>query len=353
MRPPKPGQRMKPQYRTHWKPLLSLALVLTVGVVTTWLFVRQPPKRTVFFGETDPMTGYRCRIKLSSDWKQEPGDLNNPTFVAPPLSPVQQWIHRYLLRRPVANPAKIYLRGYPQLASYLSAGYPEIPLGRGYRVLQQRHFHIDGYAATLVIFETPANTPSHGEWMAVYVPSSATLYTVAGMSEPANANGMDREIQGVIDSFQVEKAPVSGTDLEVIETGLSDWQAQNETRVKTSGNDEIVVYNRCLENLKPKNRKLILSDMKAFTADLQKARTAPGYDALEDSYKVYDPTWKKFFPHAFAYIYVGRPTYPDSETAILELRSGPEPHGDNINTYTLKRKQGKWSIVNREILHPL
>jgi hypothetical protein len=72
---------------------------------------------------------------------------------------------------------------------------------------------------------------------------------------------------------------------------------------------------------------------------------------LEDNYKVSRPSWKKFFPHAFAGIYVGRPTYPDNETAVLKLRAA-ESSGENTNRYTLKRKQGQWSIIRRDVWHP-
>ena len=59
------------------------------------------------------------------------------------------------------------------------------------------------------------------------VPASATVYKMLGVSKVSTADRLDREMQGVIASFHVEKVPVSITNLEVIETALSDWQSLN------------------------------------------------------------------------------------------------------------------------------
>lgn len=145
---------------------------------------------------------------------------------------------------------------------------------------------------------------------------------------------------------------MSVTDLEVIEAALSDWQSLNGLEHRKSGDDQVVVYNQCLEDFKPHNRKLVLSDMKAFTAEVNKAHSAPGRSIFDDANTLDGPIWRKFFPHAFAYIHVGRPTYPDKETAILELTFGPGQHGDGTSTYTLKRKQGNWNIIKRDVSYP-
>jgi hypothetical protein len=176
---------------------------------------------------------------------------------------------------------------------------------------------------------------------------------VYGVAPASDAGRLDCEMEGVIASFHVEKVPVSITDLEIIEAALSDWQLLNGRGHRKSGDDEVVVYNQCLEDLKSHNRKLVFSDMKAFTAEVDKARTAPNRNVVEGVDTADGPILRKFFSHAFAYIHVGRPTYPENETAVLELSSGPEQHGYRSSLYTLKRKKGKWSIIKRDVFKPV
>ena len=335
----------KPKSRARWKPVAILAIVLTVGVVATCLSLRNAQERTTFFGAIDPMTGYRCRITLSSGWKQEPAEADNPSFVAPPLSPIRKWIDRYLLHQPVTEPASINLSGGSLANFTLREGYPERSMRTGEHLRTQRRFHIHDYPATLVELD-------NGEYLFVYVPAAATVYRVAGVSGASGTDRLQREMQGVIASFQVEKVPVSAIDLEVIEAALSDWQSLNGLEHGKSGDDQIVVYNQCLEDFKPHNRKIILSDMKAYTAEIDKAWAAPNRSIFDDANTLDRPILRKFFPHAFGYVYVGRPTYPDNDTAILELTVGPGEHGDGTSIYTLKRKKGKWNIIKRDGSYP-
>jgi len=346
---------MKLKNRNRWKFLIVITAVLVVGMVAIGALVRQAQKRTVFLSEVDPMTGYRYRITLSADWKKEEEDttfassaFSTSSFVESQGSPVPQWIQRHLWRRKTTEPLKINLASYPLTFLPKDGGYPELTPETGSRVIMQRQLHIDGCAATLMAVDSPIDT-QYREHLVVYVPASTTMYSVVGISEPSGAVRLDHEMQGVIASFHTEKVPVSRTDLEVIETALSDWQTVHGLEHKEAGDDEVVVYNKCFENFKPQNHKLVLSDMKAFL--LAMSRYAPNYSTLYDDYLVSRPPWKKFYPHAFAHIYTGRPTYPNTDTAVLELRCA-ESSGETKNRYTLKRKQGKWSIVQRNNPRP-
>jgi len=342
---------MKIKNCTRWKSFAVLTAVVVVGALAIGLFVRQAQKRTTFWSEVDPITGYRYRITLSADWKIDEGTIYpssiSSSFIESSGSPIRQWIQRHLWRRKPAEPLKIVLVRFPLTLFSTNNEDPELTPESGERVLRKQHLHIDDCAATLLAVDTPGRTQSR-ENLLIYVPAAATAYSVVGFSGPFEANRMDREMQGVIASFHTEKVPVSRTDLAVIEPALSDWQTVHGLERRGAGDDEVIVYNRCFEDFKPRNPKLVLSDMKAFLSAM--SRYAPDYVPWYDDYKVSRPPWKKFYPHAFAYIYIGRPTYSDPDTAVLELRCA-ESSGETRNRYMLKRKQGKWSIVQRDVPH--
>jgi len=336
--------------RVRWKFLAALIAVVAVGGVAIGLFVRQAQKRTTFWTDVGPMMGYRYRITLSAEWKKgEESTVYSPSFVESQGSPIRQWVQHHLWLRKAAEPLKIDMNSLPLEFSPTDGKYPELIPEIGSRVLVQRQLHIDGCAATLVGFMNPSGT-HYEEHLVVYVPASTTVYSVNGFSDPSGAVRLDHEMQEVVASFHTEKIPVSRTDLEVIEAALSDWQTVNGREHREAGDDEVIVYNSGFEYFKPHNRKLVLSDMKAFLAAMNRY-ASNDYRALYDNYMVTRPPWKQCYPHAFALIFVGRPTYSENDTAVLEFRCR-DSRGEIYKSYTLKRKEGKWSISRRGDLPP-
>jgi hypothetical protein len=201
--------------RARWKSLLTLAAVLMVGVVATHVLLHRAQERTTFFGEADPMSGYRCRITLPSGWKQQPPlreMSENSFFVAPPLNPVQQWLDSNLLNRPVSRPPRIYLCHLPLRSRMplrgfgLSGGYPEPKwLGR-MQFLTHRHLEVGGYHATFIKWFDPALRTFRSETLYVSVPEHSTVYIVDGFAELASEERLDREMQALIPSLHIEKA---------------------------------------------------------------------------------------------------------------------------------------------------
>ena len=52
--------------RGRWKPLATLALILILGVLGTYLIFVKARQRTTFVSKV--ISGYRCRFTVSSDW---------------------------------------------------------------------------------------------------------------------------------------------------------------------------------------------------------------------------------------------------------------------------------------------
>ncbi|MCW3097485.1 MAG: hypothetical protein JWL77_3103 [Chthonomonadaceae bacterium] len=197
--------------RGRWKPLVVFAIGLAVGVVVTCLFLRKVTQRTTFFGETDPASGYRCRITLPSDWKQKARlreMADNSFFVASSSSPLQQWIESRLLHRPASRPTTIYLSHSALRGFRLTGGYPEPTFVGQARLLTHRHLDVDGYHATMIRMNYPALASLHSEVLFVYAPDHSTVYTVYGSAAASHEEQLDREMQGVIASFHVEKVAV-------------------------------------------------------------------------------------------------------------------------------------------------
>ncbi|MCW3095795.1 MAG: hypothetical protein JWL77_1413 [Chthonomonadaceae bacterium] len=199
--------------RSRWKTFALLAAVLVVGMVTTCLLVGKAQERTTVFGEIDREAGLRCRVTLSTGWKQQAREIGSPSFVASPLSPVQQWIDRHLLHRPTSQLPTISLGRFP-IGGFrgfcLREGYPELVQSRRLRMLSHRRLHVDGYPATLIEHDYRGTPSLNVTALFVYVPNHATVYAVYGLSEASNADRFDREMQAVIASFHIEKVVPTG-----------------------------------------------------------------------------------------------------------------------------------------------
>ena len=73
-------------------------------------------------------------------------------------------------------------------------------------------FSRTGFPATLSRMEMPATNksdpPARLTFLLIYVPKHAAVYTLVGFSEDSNSDSLDREIEGIGDSFHVEQANV-------------------------------------------------------------------------------------------------------------------------------------------------
>jgi hypothetical protein len=169
-------------------------------VVASWLMSRTDQDRKPFVGGTDPASGLRCRITVSSGWKQGDGFL----FYDPPLLSTQRWINRELLDRADPQPPALLLsNGLRKF--YLRDGYPELKQPGRFLHLTHLHLQVGGYPATLLKYDALGPPPYHCLFLLVYVNDNSKVYSVFTSAAPSNADMLEREMQAIIASFHIEK----------------------------------------------------------------------------------------------------------------------------------------------------
>jgi len=212
--------------RSRWK--LLIALVVVPGTVMLCLFVGKMRERKEFIA--DAVDGFRYRCALSTDWQSTKDDTHYLVKMpgiynfAPAPSLIQEWISSHLGQPyPVkgnfpAVPTVIQMHTNsvrsPNNSILIQAGYPE-PKWGGMRphILTERHLRIGSYPATVLTWEM-ANTgfSEHGTALLVYQTENGNTYVVSGMAEPQSGGRVDREMEGIVESFHVEKVvPEGGT----------------------------------------------------------------------------------------------------------------------------------------------
>ncbi|MCW3100600.1 MAG: hypothetical protein JWL77_6218 [Chthonomonadaceae bacterium] len=202
--------------RTRWKFFGILAAVVVLGAVGLCLWESKPPRRKEFIGQVDPVSGYRCRFTLSSEWREDKpekgSDLLSIDYFCPPVpNLIHAWIANHLLHQvvPSATEPTINLLA-PRISAVhvfkIQAGYPE--LINQPRYFTHRHLRIDGFPATVV---TTSDKSDSATILLVYIPDHSISYRVTGSGTPYNAAETDREMQAIIASFHVEKVvPANG-----------------------------------------------------------------------------------------------------------------------------------------------
>jgi hypothetical protein len=193
-KPTDQGQKMKNDRRTKLGFAVALGVVLVAGMLTC-LSAGKGHKRIPFIGNVDPVSRYRCRFSVDSDWRRQdharlvPGlsklFVDADYFTSPLPSPVWQWFYKNVLHQRGDDVAGILLRTstVKRIPFYLQVreGYVERILTGQERILTHRHFTIDGNPATAVdVQSTGSGKREHGMELYVYIPRQSLLYQVGG-----------------------------------------------------------------------------------------------------------------------------------------------------------------------------
>lgn len=182
------------------RSLASIVAVLFVGVPVC-LCLGKAQGRKEFVGKVDPVTGYRCRFLIGSNWQEE-----RDTFTAP-LSAYQR-LTNIVFHRAEGDPPEIWLYQWsaeePNPRFHMLKGYPEENVDSPAWIVEQRHVRIKGQPATVGESEIlTAGPASRATFLLVYVPAARTVYELGGFS--LGSPLAYQEIQGILSSFHVEK----------------------------------------------------------------------------------------------------------------------------------------------------
>jgi hypothetical protein len=218
-KPADQGQKMKNDRRTNLRFAAALGAVLVVGILTC-LGADKRRNRIQFVGNVDPVSQYRCRFSVASDWHCQNHRLMLPGlaklfvdadyFTSPLPNPVWKWYYNNVLHQPGDDVAGIVLRTSTgkRLPLYLQLreGYVERLLTAQERILTHRHFTIDGNPATAVeVQSTRSGRREHGMELYVYIPRQSLLYEIGGGAASLDQNVFVGEMQRIISSFRIEK----------------------------------------------------------------------------------------------------------------------------------------------------
>ena len=216
--------------RGRWKPLTTLFTVPGLGIVATCLVISQAHERKEFVGQVDPVSGYRCRFTVASDYQHREGVLqkdalqNTSIFTSIPPNPIRYYLQtEWLHLSPPATPG-IYLEQFSEKHPCLvpiSNGYPAPVMDIHDRMQSVRHFQIDKDCPVTVITYVGSGQDRSVRYREMYVslPSGRIGYAVSGRisegdpfaldhesASKGNAAALDREMDAIISSFHIEKA---------------------------------------------------------------------------------------------------------------------------------------------------
>jgi len=212
--------------KTRGKSRIVLAAVGIMVVVMLCLFVGRMRERKEFIASA--VDGYRYRCTLSTDWKSSQEypayieKISDLYYFIPSSSPIREWISSHLFppqpakgKSPTITTAIFMSTVTATVESpevLIQRGYPEPTWGVRSHIVRERHLRIDSCSATVLKWEMANSGFSlHGTTLLVYQPESGNTYIVAGMAEPQGDDRVDREVEGIIESFHVEKVVPAGS----------------------------------------------------------------------------------------------------------------------------------------------